>query len=109
MQEIQLSSHSTRRSSRMRHEGQRRMVEILNGQPDWTTLGEGLPVRGLQNEESAHCRMKMPVEHYRHAEEHQALIYTYNGRHTLSKPSKIFTRTHSSRVSFSSRILSRFR
>ena len=51
---------------------------------------------------------EMPVEHYRHAEECQAWIYIYNGRHTLSKPRKIFTHTHSSLVSFSSRILSSF-
>jgi hypothetical protein len=108
MQEIWSSFHSTRQSSRMQHEGQRRTVEILNGQPDWTMLGEGLQVQGLGNEESGHCQMKMPVERYQHAEECQALIYIYNGRRTLSKPRKIFTCTHSSLVSFSSCILSRF-
>ena len=50
--------------------------------------------------------MKTLVEHCQHAEECQASIYTYNGRHTLSKPRKIFMHTHSSLISFSSHILS---
>lgn len=36
------------------------------------------------------------------------IYYKYNDRRTLSKPRKVFTRNHSSLVSFSSRTLSRF-
>lgn len=75
MQEIWLSSHSNCQSSHMQHEGQKQTAEILNCQPDWTMLSKALQVWGLCNEESGHCQMKMPVEHYQHAEECQALIY----------------------------------
>ena len=59
----------------MQHEGQGKMAHILDGQLYWTMPCKGLQARELQGEELGRCRMKKPVEHYRHAREHRASIY----------------------------------
>jgi hypothetical protein len=91
----------------MQHEGQGQTPYISDDQPDWTMPCKGLQALGLRDEESEHCRMKRLVGRYRHAEERQTSICRRKSKRTLSKPRKVLTRTHSSLVSLSSRILSR--
>jgi len=50
------------------------MVDILDRQPDWTTPCRGLQVRELHDAALEHSRMKMHVEHCRHADARQGLL-----------------------------------
>ena len=101
-------SHSTRQSSHMQRRGQGKTAHILDGQHDWTMPCKGLRVRECLDEELGHSQMRTPVERYPHAKKRQPLTCRRKRRCTLSNPRKVLTRDHSSLVSLSSRILSRF-
>jgi len=58
----------------MQHKGQGQMAHILDGQHNWTMLCKGLQALEWPDEELEHCQMRMPIEHYQHAKDCQALV-----------------------------------
>ena len=59
----------------MQCKGQEQTAHILGGLHDWTMPCEGLQAQECPDEELERSQMRMPVEHYRHAEACQALIF----------------------------------